>query len=116
MHARRALTLLPLVFAVACLGPTEPIPLSVSAVASPATANVGDIVDIVVTARGAGIGIIQVEFGDTTDEIFPAGGANSTTVTFPHAYESAGTFQVTVTASDTRGSKATTTSVTVVAP
>jgi PKD repeat protein len=116
MRVRQALYVLPLLFGVACLGPSEPIPLSVSAVANPTTANVGAVVDIVVTARGAGIGVIHAQFGDGTDEVFPAGGANSTTVTFPHAYESAGTFHVLVTASDTRGSKATTTSVTVVAP
>jgi PKD repeat protein len=96
-----------------CLGPSEPIALTVSLTATPATAAVGDLVDFRVTARGAGIGIVRIEFGDGADEFFSAGGANNTTVTFPHAYETAGTFQAKVTATDTRGSDIATTSVTI---
>ena len=112
MRLRTLLPGLGLILAMpSCLGPSEPIPLTMTVTATPASATVGDVVDFVVKVRGAGIGIVRIEFGDGADETFAAGGANNTTVTFLHAYESTGTFSVTVTATDTRRTETASTSV-----
>lgn len=112
MRLGSVMSVVGLAFALSsCLTPSEPEPLTVSVSVSKATAKVGEVVEFLVTARGAGIGFLSIEFGDGSDEIFSAGGSTRTTVNFPHTYATAGSFVVRLTATDSRGTATTTTNI-----
>ena len=86
----------------ACVS-TEPEahPLAVSVEASRTTAAPNDSIRFVVKAEGDALLAVQADYGDGTNvDSYGTSGARTASVTFRHAYLSAGTYTVTATATD----------------
>jgi hypothetical protein len=75
-------------------GSLEPLPLAITIQASRTTAAPGDAINFVVTAQGGTLLGVAIDYGDSTTEVYGAAGARTATVTFSHAYEAVGTYQV----------------------
>jgi hypothetical protein len=75
-------------------GSLDPLPLEVTVQASRTTATPGDAIGFVVTAQGGTLLSVAIDYGDSTTEAYNAAGARTATVTFSHAYEAVGTYQV----------------------
>lgn len=86
---------------VACAGsPIEPLPFDASVEASRTTAAPGDTISFVVNAQGGALLGVEIDYGDSTDDIFGTAGARTARVTFRHAYQASGTFVVRVVVTD----------------
>ncbi len=75
-------------------GSLDPLPLEISIQASRTTAAPGEAINFVVTAQGGSLLGVAIDYGDTTTDLYGAGGARTARVTFSHAYTAAGTYQV----------------------
>jgi hypothetical protein len=81
-------------------GSLDPLPFEVSIQASTTAATPGEAVDFVVTAQGGILLGVAVDYGDTSTDLFGAGGARTARFTFSHAYSAAGTYEVRARATD----------------
>jgi hypothetical protein len=75
-------------------GSLEPLPFEVSIQASPTTTTPGSAVNFVVTAQGGSLLGLAVDYGDTSTDVYGAGGARTARFAFSHAYSAAGTYEV----------------------
>lgn len=75
-------------------------PLEVVLTASAATAAVGDSIDFVLSAQGALLQGVAIEFGDGAADTTAAEGAVTARITRRHAYSAAGTYSAIGTAVD----------------
>lgn len=88
-------------------GSLDPLPLHVTIAAGRTTGAPGDVITFVVTAQGAGLVGVTIDYGDDSGDQRGTSGARTAHVTFSHAYSVAGVYQVRATATDaTTGSQA----------
>ncbi|MBV6522506.1 MAG: hypothetical protein MNPFHGCM_02654 [Gemmatimonadaceae bacterium] len=79
----------------------EPVAsLTIDLSASTEIAAPGDTISLVAAAKGPNLVGLEIDFGDTTSEIYPTHGASQARVTFRHAYTARGTFTVRVVVTD----------------
>lgn len=110
MH--RLLPVLALVFLAGCDLTSPAQQLLITLEATPPTAAVGDSISFVANAQGSGLFGVEIVYGDGTSETYNTAGARTAQITFRHAYQAAGTYQVQATATDSRaGSRSATLSV-----
>lgn len=92
---RTLLGLLFLVGLAACGdGTLDPLPLEITLQANRTTAAPGDEITFVVTAQGGTLLGVSIDYGDASTAMYGAAGARTAHVTFNHAYQAAGTYQV----------------------
>ena len=84
----------------ACQISTKPLPFQVSMTLSKTAGAPGDTIGVMVTAQGGRILNIQCDFADGDPLAFPTGGARTAQALFPHVYNTAGNYTVTVTVTD----------------
>lgn len=91
-----------LVGAAACVSTQfEALPLTVSVEASRTTVVPRDSIHFVIKAGGGSLLALQADYGDGTSvESYGTSGARTASVTFSHAYLTAGTYSMTATATD----------------
>ena len=91
-----------LVGTVSCVSTAlEALPLTVTVEASRTTAAPKDSILFVIRAGGGALLGLQADYGDGTSvDSFGASGARTASVTFRHAYLTAGTYTVTASAID----------------
>jgi hypothetical protein len=84
----------------------EPLPFEVGIEASRSVTVPGDTVSFVVVAQAGRLFGVEMDFGDSTTDIFGTSGARTARVTFRHAYRLKGTYTVSATVTDaTAGQK-----------
>jgi hypothetical protein len=97
-----------------CLASVEPLPFEVKLEASKSSFPTGELVDFVVTAQGGTLLAVTIDYGDGNTETFPPSGSRTARITFPHAFDLAGTYLVKATVTEsTEGDKSATVQVTV---
>ena len=80
---------------IGCRQTTEPSgSITVSLAANPLSAHPGDTVTFVVNATGNTLVGVAIEYGDSNSDLYSTGGALTARVTFKHAYNATGTFEV----------------------
>src|SRR5215213_5319702 len=72
----------------------EPLPLQITIAPSRTTAAPGDTIAFVVSAQGGTLLGFDMDYGDATVEQYGTAGARTAKVTFRHAYNTRGTYQV----------------------
>ena len=98
---RRILLALLVAFTASCHHSTlDTAPLDITLTATPTTVARGDTVTFVANAQGGFLIGIEIDFADGSTDQYGTSGAASAHVTFKHAYNSAGTFDVSATATD----------------
>lgn len=75
----------------------EPLPLSISVTATPATAAVGDSVTFVASSQGTSLVAVTADFGDGATDGFQIPFGRTARNTFKHAYSTAGSYTATFT-------------------
>lgn len=89
-----------------CFSKVEPLPLDLTLESNKSAPIVGDTVNFLARAQGNNLFGIEIVFGDGTGLLQEGFGARTITVTFKHAYQASGTFQVRATVTDaTAGQK-----------
>jgi hypothetical protein len=78
----------------------EPLPLQIGLEASRLTSAPGDTINFLAIAQGGSLLNVTIDFGDGTNDLFSTGGARTARITFKHAFDSTGTFQVEATVID----------------
>ena len=97
-----------------CLGSVEPLPFEMKLEASKTTFAAGELVDFVVTAQGGTLLAATIDYGDGNTDTFPPSGSRTARITFPHAFDVAGSYLVKATVTEaTEGDKSATVTVTV---
>jgi hypothetical protein len=80
----------------ACGGDSvEPLALSITLTATPASAAVGDTVTFVADAQGNALTALSADYGDGTSDGFQIPFARTARNSFKHVYATAGTFTAT---------------------
>jgi hypothetical protein len=93
--------------ALACGESTlAPLPLDITVAASRTTAAPGDTIAFVATVQGGSLLGLNVDYGDSSTDLYGTSGARTGKVTFRHAYTARGTFTAKITLTDaTLGTK-----------
>jgi len=111
---KRLLVLALALAASGCVATLEPLPFQVTLEASKTTFPAGELVDFVVTAQGGTLLAATIDYGDGITETFPPSGSRTARITFPHAFDVAGSYLVKATVTDANeGEKSATVTVTV---
>jgi hypothetical protein len=111
---KRLLALVLVLACGGCLGTVEPLPFEVKLEAAKTTLATGEFVDFVVTAQGGTLLTATIDFGDGGTDEFPPSGSRTARITFPHAFDVAGTYLVKATVTEANeGEKSATLQVTV---
>ena|SRR5215510_13079536 len=97
---RRALFAFITIMAAACSETLEPLPLNVTVVPNKSITTLGDTITFHVTAQGGSLVGLQIDYADATGDQFATSGARTASLTFHHAYATAGAYAVTVTVTD----------------
>jgi hypothetical protein len=97
---RRALFAFITIMVAACAETLEPLPLNVTVVPNKSITTRGDSITFLVTAQGGSLVGVQIDYADATGDQFATSGARTASITFHHAYATAGTYAVTVTVTD----------------
>ena len=110
----RLLAVALLLATTSCLASVEPLPFEVKLEASKTTFPKGELVDFVVTAQGGTLLAVDIDYGDGITEQFPPSGSRTARITFPHAFDVAGSYLVKATVTEgSAGEKSATVQVTV---
>ena len=111
---KRLFALVLLLSTSGCLASVEPLPFEMTLEASKSSFPAGELVDFIVTAQGGTLLAATIDYGDGITETFPPSGSRRARVTFPHAFDAAGTYVVKATVTEaTEGDKSATVQVTV---
>jgi len=111
---KRLLALALVLASSGCLGTVEPLPFDVKLEAAKTTLAAGEVMDFVVTTQGKTLLTTAIDFGDGATDEFALSGARKARMTFPHAFDVAGTYLVKATVIEaTEGEKSATVQVTV---
>jgi hypothetical protein len=88
-------------FCVGCGDITlDPLPFEVAIQASSATVAVGDSINLLVITQGGRLLGVDIDFGDGSTDQYGMGGARTGRVSFRHAFEAAGVYDVRATVTD----------------
>jgi hypothetical protein len=79
---------------------TDPLPLAVTVAPNKTVTTPRDTITFLVTAQGGSLVGVLIDYADSTGDQFATSGARTASITFHHAYTTAGTYEVTVTLTD----------------
>lgn len=72
----------------------EPLPLQIGIQASRVTAAPGDTINFLVSTQGGSLIGVEIDFADGSADSFLTSGARTAIITFKHAFQATGVFQV----------------------
>src|SRR5262245_47252682 len=97
---RALLAFITIIASAACTDTLDPLPLAVAVAPNKSITTRGDTITFLVTGQGGNLVGFQIDYADSSGDQFSTSGARTASITFHHAYATAGTFAVTVTLTD----------------